>query len=175
MGLSMPDLSLEQHWLCSGCTLLGNSRWERGARNGRQQPCNHHGQCREQKVFQVWSRSSLQPRRLPWWSKLSSCVEPIGTTQSRTSCAATEEPTVQPCLWLKEASDPKKPLQEQTLRWSCRPWRGAHSGAGALGDLPPWGCAGAVPEGWALWDGVVLEQCWEICGLWKAHVGSVWE
>ena len=71
-------------------------------------------------------------------------LQPIGTTQSRTSRAATEEPTVQPRLWLKEASDPKKPLQEQTLSWSCSPWRGAHSGAGGLGELPPVGTYAGV-------------------------------
>ena len=52
---------------------------------------------------------------------------------------------MQPRLWLKEASDPKKPLQEQTLSWSCSPWRGAHSGAGGLGELPPvWTYAGVM-------------------------------
>lgn len=38
----------------------------------------------------------------------------------------------------------------------------AHSGAGGLGDLMHVGlCVGAVPEGWAPWDGAVLEQCLE--------------
>jgi len=62
----------------------------------------------------------------------------------------------------------------------------ARAGAAARGKEPavgqegwrschPWGYAGAVPEGWHLWDGAVLVQCWESCGLWEAHAGSVQE
>ena len=37
----------------------------------------------------------------------------------------------------------------------------------------PWGTwSEAVPEGWALWYGALLEQYLESCSLWEAHAGS---
>lgn len=36
-------------------------------------------------------------------------------------------------------------------------------------------CGGALPQGWALWCGTVLEQGLESCSLWEAHAGSAGE
>lgn len=65
--------------------------------------------------------------------------------------------------------------QEQAQGQSCSLWRGAHSGAGGLEELPPL----SMLEQSLLNDGPcstdLLEQFLESCSLWEVHVGSVQE
>ena len=80
------------------------------------------------------------------------------------------------------ALQPPRSVQEEGRRCSkheaevhCRPWRGAHGGAGGLQSCSLWGtmiehCAA---KGWDPWYIAVLEQCLVSCSLWEAQAGSV--
>lgn len=98
--------------------------------------------------------------------------------------------------WLRlkgssEIIQSKCQLGERSEQWerSSSGWglkEQPQAGAAAHGEKPvlgqegwgnclPWGCAEAVPEGWAPQYEALLEQCLESCSLWEVHVGSVWE
>jgi len=78
------------------------------------------------------------------------------------------------------ALQPPRSVQEEGRRCSkheaevhCRPWRGAHGGAGGLQSCSLWGtmiehCAA---KGWDPWYIAVLEQCLVSCSLWEAQAG----
>ena len=87
-------------------------------------------------------------------------------------CAAVDE------AWRRHS--PRIPLQEQPCARAAAPGEKSAVGQEGWRSCHLWDCAGAVPEGWAPWDGAVLKQCWESCTQnrwWKDGVpweGAMW-
>lgn len=151
-------------------TAAGNNEWK-NVSNNIASPEISAGQ----EELQVQSKSSLQPRRGPWRSRLSPC-SPWAPTQGRPLHSAMEEPMLRQWVrpeWDTAHGEPSvgAVLQAGAAALESNPQRGRGArGAAAHGDS-----GGAVPGVWASRYGVVLDQCWESCHLRQTHLVSVWQ
>ena len=95
-------------------------------------------------------------------------LQPVGAMQSKSPCAAMEEPMMWQWMrpegvWSPHRRSPGLKLQPTERS----PWWGRRVGGTHAGEIHPWG--------WALWYRAMLEQCLETCSLWEACLGSLWE
>ena len=159
-----------------------NSCTTAAGRSSEKKPCRQQGECRRRAGSAPGLTAEVPLVERPMVEQVIS-LQPMVYRGKRDLHTAAREgaPHGAGGCGLEEAVAHGESPQEQTQQTpgqSCSPWRGAHTGAGDLGESAT--RVGHMleqfaPGGWTSWCGSILEQFLKSCCMQEAHTGSVQE